>query len=137
MKILNKIILLFFVLLCGCNKKNTLNLNFSENMKKSDFKIEIKVLGSTLPKKVIFDGENEYQIPNEYGENEWYFKYKDSMLAYFRHFKTNSNDIHNYNYFFKREGNNVFVIINIDGVSKMNNKEVKFTTTPLRKVSRL
>ena len=127
--------LLLFVFFFSCGKKNSLELNFSEQLKDVDFKIEMRALGSNIPKKVIYDGSKKYEIPFEYGENEWYFSYKDSVYAYFRHIKTNRNDGHNYNYNFIKEGDRIKVEIIILGVSKVN-RSVYFSTNKIDSFTR-
>jgi hypothetical protein len=131
MKKIIKLFFLLFLTLFSCGKKNSLELKFSEPLNKLDFKIEMDALGNNTPKALIYDGHKKYKIPNEYGENEWYFNYKDSSYAYFRHIKTNRNDGHNYYYnFFKKDGK-IQVEITIDGVSDIK-KVVEFTSSSSR-----
>jgi hypothetical protein len=120
MKKINKLVFLLFITLFSCGEKNSLELKFLEPLNKLDFKIEMEALGSDTPKALIYDGNKEYEISNEYGENEWYFNYKDSIYAHFRHIKTNRNDIHKYNYNFIKRNGKIQVEINIDGVSRIN-----------------
>lgn len=75
---------------------------------------------------MIFDENLTYDIPNEYGENDWHFNYKDSLYGYFRHFKTNRNDNHYYKFHFFQKGNKIFAAIEIKGVSK-ELKTISFT----------
>lgn len=126
MKISKGLLLTTTLFLFACTSENKLELDFSNPLKKEDFKIEIQILGSDVNRKVVYDGDRTYDIPNEYGENDWHFNYKDSLYGYFRHFKSNRNDKHNYKFhFFKRE-NNVFVEIKINGVSN-ELKTISFT----------
>jgi len=127
MKKITQLVFLLFITLFSCGKRNSLELKFSEPLNKLDFKIEMEALGSNTPKALIYYGNKEYKIPNEYGENEWYFNYKDSIYAYFRHIKTNRNDSHTYNYNFIKRNGKIQVEINIDGISKINSV-VDFTT---------
>jgi hypothetical protein len=127
MRKINKLLFLLFITLFSCGKKNSLELKFSEPLNKLDFEIEMKALGSNTPKTLIYDGNKQYNIPNEYGENEWYFNYKDSAYAYFRHIKTNRNDGHNYNYNFIKKDGKIQVEISIGGVSEIK-KVVDFTS---------
>jgi len=127
MRKINKLLFLLFITLFSCGKKNSLELQFSEPLNKLDFEIEMKALGSNTPKTLIYDGNKQYNIPSEYGENEWYFNYKDSSYAYFRHIKTNRNDSHNYNYNFIKKDGKIQVEISIDGVSNIK-KVVEFTS---------
>ncbi|MDR2206207.1 MAG: hypothetical protein LBE36_08655 [Flavobacteriaceae bacterium] len=50
----------------------------------------------TIEKTIIYDGTIKNDIPNGYGENDWYVTYEDSLKGYFRHIKTNRNDNHKY-----------------------------------------
>lgn len=129
MKKINQLLLCTFIFLSSCSKKNNLELIFADSLNKKDFKIEMEVLGSNTAKKVIFDGKKEYNILKEYGENEWYFTYKDSLYAYFRHFKSNRNDCHNYKYLFSKKNNTISVEIAIDGISKVK-RNIIFTPIP-------
>lgn len=123
----SKLLLLKTILfLYACTNKNEMELDFSNPLKKEDFKIEIQILGSDVNRKVIYDGNIIYDIPNEYGENEWHFNYKDSLYGYFRHFKSNRNDKHNYTFHFFQKENNVFAEIKINGVSN-ELKTISFT----------
>lgn len=126
MKISKIILLLTSLFLFACTNKNEIELDFSKPLQKEDFKIEIQILGSDVNRKVIFDGNLTYDIPNEYGENDWRFNYKDSLYGYFRHFKTNRNDKHNYRFHFFQKGNNIFAAIEINGVSN-ELKTISFT----------
>ena len=126
MKKLFILVFLTFTAFSSCKKRNSLDLKFSETLDKLNFKIEMEVLGSDFSKVLIYDGNKQYTIQNGYGENEWYFNYKDSLFAYFRHIKTNRNDSHNYNYNFIEKNGKIQVEVQIDGVSKMN-KIINFT----------
>lgn len=117
MKISKLLLLTTTLFLFACTSKNEMELDFSNPLKKEDFEIEIQILGSDVNRKVIYDGNVIYDVPNEYGENDWHFNYKDSLYAYFRHFKSNRNDKHNYTFRFFQKENNVFAEIQIDGVS--------------------
>jgi hypothetical protein len=123
----SKLLLLKTILfLYACTNKNEMELDFSNPLKKEDFKIEIQILGSDVNRKVIYDGNIIYDIPNEYGENDWHFNYKDSLYGYFRHFKNNRNDKHNYTFHFFQKENNIFAEIKINGASK-ELKTISFT----------
>lgn len=126
MKKLFLLVFLIFSAFSSCEKRNNLELKFSETLDKSNFKIEMEVLGNDFSKVLIYDGNKQYTIQNGYGENEWYFNYKDSLFAYFRHIKTNRNDSHNYNYNFIEKNGKIQVEVHINGVSKMN-KIINFT----------
>jgi len=103
------------------NKKNSIEINFSNEINKADVSIKMEVLAS-IPITEIYTWQKKYNIPNGYGENEWYFTYKDSLQGYSRHIKTNRNDKHIYVFYFYREADKYFVDVNIKGVSPLQEK---------------
>lgn len=98
-------------------KKNQLQLSFDNTIHKQDVKINMEVLGS-IPMTTIYNGERQFDIPNGYGENEWYFTYKDSLKGYLRFIKTNRNDKHTYRFSFHEENGQYFVDVDIKGYIK-------------------
>ncbi len=108
------------------NKKNTLKISFSGEIDRADLRIKMEVLVS-IPVTQIYNGQKEFDIPNGYGENEWYFTYKDTLSAYTRHIKTNLNDKHTYQFNFYKEKGKVFVDIDIQGISPLKEK-IELTT---------
>lgn len=86
-----------------------------------DVSIKMEVLAS-IPMTQIYTGQNKFDIPNGYGENEWYFTYKDSLQGYLRHIKTNRNDNHIYLFHFYKKADKYFVDVNIKGVSPLQKK---------------
>jgi hypothetical protein len=78
----------------------------------------MEVLGS-IKKEIIYNGENFFEVPDGYGENEWYFSYRDTLTGYLRHIKTNRNDHNHYMFqFYEKEGE-CFVKVNIAGSSSL------------------
>ena len=126
----NIITVIPFLIICmffnSCsNKGNKLKVSFSNGIDKADVRIKMEVLAS-VPITDIYDGQKEFDIPNGYGENEWYFTYKDTLQGYSRHIKTNRNDKHNYVFSFYKENEKCFVDIKIEGISPLQeNIELK------------
>lgn len=120
MKKTNKIlILLSFIALLSCkHKTNEFFLTCDRTIKKENVKVKMEVIAS-LPIAYVFDGTKEFNIPAGYGENEWYIIYKDSLHAYFRHFKTNRNDRHIYKFNIHCLNGKYFVDIDIKGVNTL------------------
>ena len=105
-----------FILLSACYQQNNqLKLSFDNTIQKQDVKIRMEVLGS-VPMTTIYNGQKQFDIPNGYGENEWYFTYKDSLKGYLRFIKTNRNDRHTYKFSFREENGNYFVDVDIKGI---------------------
>jgi len=103
------------------NKKNSIEINFSNEIDKENVVIKMEVLAS-IPIKEIYKEQKKFDIPNGYGENEWYFTYNDTLQGYSRHIKTNRNDKHTYVFNFYREAEKYFVDVNIKGVSPLQEK---------------
>ncbi|TFF34831.1 hypothetical protein [Mucilaginibacter psychrotolerans] len=112
--------LLSSLLLNACGGTNALDIRFGKGVNKSDVKIKMEVLGDAeIPLTQIYTGEKEFKIPNGYGENEWYFTYKDSLKGYFRHFKTNANNTHTYRFSIRKANNHYYVDADIIGVNDL------------------
>lgn len=99
-------------------KNNKLNLSFDEKFKKEDIQVKMEVLAS-IPETLVYNGERKFKIPNGYGENEWYFNYKDSLNGYLRHIKTNRNEKHNYFFYFYYKNGKYFVDVDIEGANPL------------------
>ena len=100
------------------SRKNSIEISLSDEIQKMDVSIKMEVLAS-IPMTQIYTGQNKFDIPNGYGENEWYFTYKDSLKGYLRHFKTNRNDNHIYLFQFYKKADKYFVDVNINGASPL------------------
>lgn len=109
--VLHALLGVFFI---ACNKSNNFKLNINKGIENHDIKIKMKVLGS-IPITQIYEGKNQFTIPNGYGENEWYFFYTDSLQGYLRHIKTNQNDQYSYEFSFFKANGKYFVDVNIKG----------------------
>lgn len=117
MKVFVPVLLVIVFGFTSC-RKNSTNIQFDENINKKKFKIKMEVLGSE-PLTTIYDREEWYPVPNGYGENEWYFSYKDSVKGYMRFIKTNGNDKHNYNFKVYQKDGRIMVDAAIEGVGGM------------------
>jgi hypothetical protein len=102
-------------MLFSCTSKNTLTLRFDNNVNKKDVRISLEI-PPYLPLTQIYDGEKQFEIPNEYGTNDWYFTYKN-LKGYRQHFKTNRRNKHNYTFVFKELNGKYFVDMDIKGVN--------------------
>jgi hypothetical protein len=112
--------LLFVSALFGC-KENTINVNFQNLEDKLSINLSTMKSNSAIYEKK----KQTNEIPYIYGENDWYLTYDDTLCLKFRHFKTNKNDSHNYNFKFSKEGKDIFCYINIKGETNMSSK-IKF-----------
>ena len=110
-------------LFCGLctNKNNRINVSFSNAINSKKVIIKMEVLAS-IPIVEIYNGQQQFEVPNGYGENEWYFTYDDSLSGYLRHIKTNRNHKHNYYFNFYKVNNKFFVAIKIEGISDVVTK---------------
>ncbi|NVK07939.1 MAG: hypothetical protein HWD89_02730 [Tenacibaculum sp.] len=115
------LILIFSLFSC---KKNNLNIKVTKDVKKNDLKIMLKTLDeNNKPKNyLIFNEGSKNDIPNGYGENDWTVYYKDSLIVSFRHFKTNRNHKHDYNFDFNFLNGEFKYSISIDGNDTFNLK---------------
>jgi len=107
---------------------NIVSIDIAPDLNKNDFRIEYNVTSLTddysviYKNKTIYDGSNTFQIPEEYGENDFQLIYKDSLYACFRHLKLNSNSDHIYKFQFYKESNKIKCKVSIIG--KYNKKTV-------------
>lgn len=60
-----------------------------------------------------------YNIPNEYGENDWIIIYKGQQQCKFRHFKTNRRNTHKYKFVFYEKQDTLYCDIDIRGKNSM------------------
>jgi len=60
-----------------------------------------------------------YDIPNEYGENDWIIIYKGQQQSKFRHIKTNRRNSHKYDLVFHEKLDTIFYDIDIKGGNSM------------------
>lgn len=124
MRIFFQVILYYLsvMIFCSCNNKsNKLKLNFDSSINKHDVKIKMEVLAS-VPITEIYNGEKQFNIPDGYGENEWYLYYRDTLQGYIRYIKTNQNDKHTYKFNFYNQDGKYFVDIDIKGYNPVKYK---------------
>ena len=60
-----------------------------------------------------------YNIPNEYGENDWSITYKEQQQCLFRHFKTNRRYTHKYKFIIYEKQGTLYCDIDIRGNNSM------------------
>ncbi|HEY1054634.1 MAG TPA: hypothetical protein VGE24_05845, partial [Emticicia sp.] len=100
-----KTYLLFFLGVClnSC-QNNEINVE-AVGMESSKVKIVLLTIANQSGDIIYNHSEQQVEIPQEYGENEWLITYSDSLCTRFRHIKYNRNDKHSYHFrFFKTEG---------------------------------
>jgi hypothetical protein len=71
---------------------------------------------------IVYNGINRFQIPNGYGENDWRIYLSDSLLAKFRHIKTNRNNGHEYHFFVFQYAGKWFVDVDIRGTDAVQRR---------------
>ena len=64
---------------------------------------------------LIYKNGVYYDIPNEYGENDWVINYKNQKQCTFRHFKTNCRHRHRYKFGFFEKHDTLYCITDIRG----------------------
>lgn len=108
------------MLLCACNSgRNEYSVAVDSTVDIKQVVISMEVLAS-IPPTEIFRGGPRSEIPNGYGENEWYVSVKDPAKGYFRHIKTNRNDYHKYRFYFYSKEDRHFVHVNVMGISNVD-----------------
>jgi hypothetical protein len=75
---------------------------------------------------IVYNGVNRFHIPNGYGENDWRIYLNDSLLAKFRHIKTNRNNGHEYHFFVFQYAGKWFVDVDIRGTDAVQ-RRIEFT----------
>lgn len=109
------IILLAVVLMTACG--NDLKVDCG-TLNPNDIEI---ILSAGIPMRlndsptIIYKDGICYDIPNEYGENDWAINYKGQKQCAFRHFKTNCRHSHKYNFSFFGNHDTIYCIIDIRG----------------------
>ena len=88
---------LLFVGIFLLNNRNKLTVDFG-NLNPNDFEIQLSLLLSNHSPVIIYKDGVYYDIPNEYGENDWVIYYKGEKQCVFRHFKTNWRYTHRYKF---------------------------------------
>ena len=70
---------------------------------------------------LIYKNGEYYDIPNEYGENDWVVNYKNQKQCTFRHFKTNWRHRHRYKFVIYEKHDTLFCTTDIRGKDADNN----------------
>lgn len=108
---------LLFVGIFLLNNRNKLTVDFG-NLNPNDFEIYlsdgIPLRYNKCPTLIYKDGVY-YDIPNEYGENDWLIDYKGQKQCTFRHFKTNRRYTHRYKFAIFEKQDTLYCAINIRG----------------------
>ena len=110
----------------SCRHNNELQIDFGEIDQNN---IEI-YLSAGIPSRIndnpylIYRDGYYYDIPNVYGENDWIIYYKKRQIIHFRHFKTNSQNNHIYNFKFRKADDSILCIVNIIGNNCMKSSFV-------------
>ena len=107
---------LLFVGIFLLNNRNKLTVDFG-NLNPNDFEIQIGLLISDTYHSpvIIYKDGVYYDIPNEYGENDWLIDYKGQKQCTFRHFKTNRRNTHRYKFAIFEKQDTLYCAIDIRG----------------------
>lgn len=108
--------LLLMAGMCSCSDKNKLIVNHG-TMDASDFEICL-FTSSTSHDPFIYKEGTYFDIPNEYGENDWVIKHK-GLQCKFRHFKTNRRYSHKYMFTIYEKRDTLYCDIDIRGKNNM------------------
>ena len=91
---------LLFVGIFLLNNRNKLTVDFGD-LNPNDFEIHLSLYSADTVYHnpiIIYKDGVYYDIPNEYGENDWVIYYKGEKQCVFRHFKTNWRYTHRYKF---------------------------------------
>ena len=105
---------LLFVGIFLLNNRNKLTVDFG-NLNPNDFEIQLSLLLSNHSPVIIYKDGVYYDIPNEYGENDWLIDYKGQKQCTFRHFKTNRRYTHRYKFAIFEKQDTLYCAIDIRG----------------------
>ena len=115
-----------------CCNKNTIIVYF-ENVNPNDFEILLSagfpIRFNNNPYTIYKDGVY-YDIPSEYGENDWVIDYKGQKQCAFRHFKTNWRYTHKYKFVIFEKQDTLYCAIDIRGKNSEKDTFI-FTENPL------
>ena len=108
---------LLFVGIFLLNNRNKLTVDFGD-LNHNDFEIHLSLYSADTvyhnPVIIYKDGVY-YDIPNEYGENDWLIDYKGQKQCTFRHFKTNRRYTHRYKFAIFEKQDTLYCAIDIRG----------------------
>lgn len=105
----------------SCCNKNKLTVDY-RGLNPNDFAI---YLSAGIPIQLnenpilIYKEGVYYDIPNEYGENDWIITYKGQQQCLFRHFKTNRRYTHKYKFIVYEKQDTLYCDIDIRGKNRM------------------
>ena len=105
--------LLMLMIISSCCNKNKLTVDYGE-LNPNDFEIYLSIFPE-IRDKPIYKEEVYYDIPNEYGENDWVIIYKGQQQCKFRHFKTNRRYAHKYKFIVYEKQDTIYCDIDIRG----------------------
>ena len=91
---------LLFVGIFLLNNRNKLTVDFGD-LNPNDFEIHLSLYSADTVYHnpiIIYKDGVYYDIPNEYGDNDWLIDYKGQKQCTFRHFKTNRRYTHRYKF---------------------------------------
>ena len=111
---------------------NEINIRTQKPLTNKKVKIEFGISVNTINRhndldlfsnrnkySVIYNGEKENQIINDYGENDFLITYDNKYYLSFRQFKFNRSHQHIYNFEFFEKTNDIYIKVNIEGQDKM------------------
>ena len=106
--------------ICSCCK-NKITVN-CDGLNANDIAVYLSLYASDTDYNnpiLIYKDNVYYDIPNEYGENDWVIYYKDQKCT-FRHFKTNRHYCHKYNFFIFEKNDTLYCARKIIGKNAEN-----------------
>lgn len=115
------ILLLMLMGISSCCNKNKLTVDYGV-LNPNDFVI---YLSAGIPihlnenPTLIYKEGVCYDIPNEYGENDWIITYKGQLQCLFRHFKTDRRYTHKYRFIIYEKQDTFYCDIDIRGKNSM------------------
>lgn len=111
---------------------NTVSVSTDNSLTPEKVKIEFGISVNTINREndldlfknrdkytIVFDGEEEDCVANEYGENDFLVTYDDKYYLSFRQFKTNWRSSHDYGFYLFMRNDSVFVRTEITGKNGM------------------
>lgn len=109
--------LLLLLSMFSCIHKNKMSIDFG-TLNSNDVEIYLSIFPGFRNMPIYREGIY-YDIPNEYGENDWIIIYKGQQQSKFRHIKTNRRNSHKYDLVFHEKLDTIFYDIDIKGGNSM------------------
>jgi hypothetical protein len=106
---------IFLALHLSCNTKNKLVINVSQSLEIKKAKVKFIAIEAGVNRTIFMNGKMIGDIEKSYGENEFIVSY-DSLKVEFGHFKTNRNDVDNYDVLIYKNENKTLCRFNIKGI---------------------